>query len=42
MAGRRVDDALETLALLPTDVLPQVVELDAVFGGFVRKVGGNF
>ena len=42
MVGRRVDDALETLTLLPTDVLPQVVELDAVFGGFVRKVGGNF
>jgi len=42
VAGRRVDDALETLALLPADVLPQVVELDAVFGGFVRKVGGYF
>ena len=37
-----VDDALETLALLPADVLPQVVELNAVFRGFVRKVGGNF
>ena len=41
VGGRRVDDALEALTLLPADVLPQVVELDAVFGGFVRKVGGD-
>ncbi len=39
--GRNVDNTLEALALLATQILPEVVELHAVPARLPRNVSGN-